>query len=289
MTSRANGAVRQRHWSNSSGLRRARGGGAFALVGGVCLSLLLSQAWADELDKATALYHRGKFAEAAKLGRAAGSADGFALAAKGTLVDAVHLAPLEKKSDLLQVAIGDARRALALDPEHVEARLQLAIALGNLAELRDPIQAHLDGFAKRGKELIDQALRLDPDNRWARALLGIWHLRIVERAGAGLGQQLYGASREAGLDYCSEALSDRVAALKYGCAVAMLELDGAEFAEVAEQTLTAIGATPARDAAERLVQSDAGRLLEALKADPPPADRGVGESGAAPQGGALRD
>jgi hypothetical protein len=157
--------------------------------------------------------------------------------------------------------------ALARDPDHVDAHLQLAMALGHLAELQDPLSAHVNGYAKSGKALIDQALALDPGSQWARALLGIWHLRIVQRAGDALGQSLYGASRESGRELCRDAMTGThgALALKYGCAVALVELDPHEFAASARQTFAAIKEAPARDAADRLVQGEAERMLDKLK------------------------
>lgn len=231
---------------------------------------LISAAAAGELPEAEALYHDGAMREAASLARAAGGADGFALAAKATLVDAVYRAPADEKAALLERAAEDARQALALDPNHVDAHLELAIALGHLADLKDPVRAYLDGYAEEGKALIDQALALDPGNRWARTILGIWHLRVVERAGEALGDRMFGASRQAGVKRCLDAMIDArwEPALKYGCAVALLELDPVTFKGAASRALAAVKDAPARDAADRLVQSEAERLLAALKSDP---------------------
>lgn len=231
---------------------------------------LISAAVAAELPEAEALYRDGAMREAAAVARSVGGAEGFALAAKATLVDAVYLASEDDKAALLDRAAEDARQALAYDPDNVDANLQLAIALGHLADLKDPVRAYLDGDAKDGKALIDRALALDPDSRWARAILGIWHLRVVERAGDALGNSIYGASRQVGVERCLDAVVGArwEPALKYGCAVALLELDAKNFKGAAAQALTAVKETPAADAADRLVQSEAERLLAALKSDP---------------------
>ncbi|HYZ26883.1 MAG TPA: hypothetical protein VE592_10505 [Geminicoccaceae bacterium] len=217
--------------------------------------------------EAETLYQRGDMAAAASLARSLNSAEGFSLASKATLVQAAYLSPDTEKQALFELAAADARQALALEPDHVDAHLQLAIALGQLAELKNPISAHVGGYAEEGKALLDQALLLDPDNEWAQALLGMWHLRVVHHAGAALAGQLYGASRETGVGLCLQAIGGArsALALKYGCAAVLVELDFDQFEDTAERTLAAVKDAAARDAAENLVQAEATRLLDELK------------------------
>jgi hypothetical protein len=240
----------------------------------IALGLLVaatSSGAAAGLDQAEALYEQGDMAGAAALARSLGSAEGFALAARATLVQGAYLSPAAQKQALFELAAADAKEALALDPDQVDAHLELALALGHLAELEDPISAHVNGYAKEGKALLDQALALDPDNAWAQALLGIWHLRIVQRAGAALAGSLYGADRETGLELCSQAMgtAGEALALRYGCARALVDLDREAFAGEAERTLAEIKETRARDVADALAQAEAARLLAQLKSATP--------------------
>jgi hypothetical protein len=258
---------------------------AWLLALGLALGGAVAPAAAAGLGEAEALYQQGEMAEAASMARSLDSAEGFTLAAKATLVQAAYLSPQPEKQALFELAATDAKEALALDPKEVDAHLQLALALGYLAEMEDPISAHVNGYAKDGKAMLDQALALDPGNQWARALLGIWHLRIVQRAGDTLAQSLYGASRETGIELCSQTTAERrgALALRYGCAVALIELDPDQFADPAGRTLAAIEAAKAEDAADGLVQAEAARVLEAIKSGgfrrPRPA---AGESGLIP-------
>ena len=210
-------------------------------------------------------------AAAARLGRALGSAEGLALAAKATLVQGTYLSPATEKQALFEQAASDARAALARAPNHVDAHLQLAVALGQLADLEDPITAHVNGYAEAGKTLIDRALALDPGNEWGRALLGMWHLEVVHHAGDTLAEQLYGASRDTGIELCSKtmAAADAALALKYGCATLLVELDAEAFGQTAARTLAALKEVEARDATDRLVQAHATRFLAKLKAPDP--------------------
>jgi tetratricopeptide (TPR) repeat protein len=227
------------------------------------------------LGEAEARYQRGDMVGAANLARSAASAEGFVLAAKATLVQATYLSPMAEKRALLEQAMTDAKEALALDPDQVDAHLQLAIALGQMAELDDPISAHVNGYAEEGKVLLDQALALDPDNAWARALLGMWHLRIVERAGDALAEGLYGASRAAGVELCSRALAGMDAALelRYGCALTLVELDPDEFEDTAEAALAKVKDSAPRDAADSLAQAAATSLLDELRSGGVPETR----------------
>jgi hypothetical protein len=227
----------------------------------------LAPAAAGGLDEAEARYGQGDMAGAATVARSLASAKGFALAARATLVEAFYLSPDAGKRALVEQAAADAEAALARDPHLVDAHLQLAIALGQLAELEDPLSAYLNGYARQGKALIDRALALDPDNAWAHALLGMWHLRVVARAGDALAASLYDASRETGVELCAETMAapHEAFALKYGCARSLLELDPARFAGTAEQALAAVQQARPHDAADRLVQAAAGRLLAGLE------------------------
>ena len=85
----------------------------------VGLMLVLGGAQAGDLDEAKRLYDEGAMAAAAKLARTAGTADGYALAAQATLLEAVYLADRSSQPDLFDQAAEDARRALALQHRHV--------------------------------------------------------------------------------------------------------------------------------------------------------------------------
>jgi hypothetical protein len=254
--------------------------GAGRLVLGLLLALALDlvlglrhgAAAADDLKTsdlaaAEALYEQGEMLAAAELARQNGGADGLVLAAKATLVDALYLADGAAKSQLLERAVADARQALALAPNDEEPYLQLAIALGALADWQGPIAAHLNGSAKEGRELLLRARQLAPDDPWPDGLLGIWHLQIVRHGSAVLAAELYGASAEAGLALCRRAavLAPEALALRYGCAVSLLEVDPKRFGREALRTLVAILRMPAADAAERLVKRAARQQIAAFR------------------------
>ena len=230
------------------------------------LLLAAGPASAQDLAEAMALYDQGVMLKAAELARGFGTAEGHALAAQATLVAAVYLVPGGPDRSLLRQAADDARAALALDPNHLEAHLRLAVALGYIGE-GDPIDAHLNGTAHEGKALLDRALALAPDSAWTHGLLGVWHLRVVTHAGPMLAERLYGASLEQGRGQCAEAasLAPDVLAVRFGCAIALLEADPRRYTEEAAETLDTVAKLPADDAATQLIRADARRRLDGLK------------------------
>jgi hypothetical protein len=107
----------------------------------------------------------------------------------------------------------------------------------------------------------------------------------VQRAGDALAEGLYGASRAAGVELCSRALAGIHAALalRYGCALTLVQLDPDGFGDTAEVTLARVKNSAPQDAADRLVQAAATRLLDELKSGAfRRSGRDVGESGIVP-------
>jgi hypothetical protein len=235
----------------------------------LALALLIgagATAHGQDLRAAHTLYDQGVMLKAAGLARGFGTADGYVLAAQATLVAAIYQVPGGPDETLLRQAAADARAALALDPNNVQALLRLAVALGYIAE-SDPIDAHLNGTAHEGKALLDRALALAPDSAWAHGMLGVWHLRVVKHAGPMLAESLYGASLDQGRAQCDEAarLAPEIVAVRLGCAVALLEADPRRYRQAALATLDAVTRLPAGDAAAQLIQADARRRLDALE------------------------
>jgi tetratricopeptide (TPR) repeat protein len=220
---------------------------------------------ADGLPRAEALYEAGEMREAAATARTLGSAEAYSLAAKASLVEAVYQADDGERTALLEQAIRDAKEALALNPQSVDARLHVAIALGHLAE-DDIVGAQMNGYVEEGKRLIDQALALAPDDPWAHGLLGMWHLQVVRHAGRTLAGSLYGADPRTGLAQCEKALAmaPRDLAIRFGCALSRLQADPDGVDWRALNQLKLVEHMPAQDAAESLVQAKAERVVREI-------------------------
>ena len=100
---------------------------------------------------------------------------------------------------------GAARAALALNPDSVDARLQLAVVYGMRGRRASLAEAFARNYAPRGRRLIDEALALAPDSAEAEAVLGAWHLEIIRRSGR-VGALAYGARVEQGIAAFERAL-----------------------------------------------------------------------------------
>ena len=238
-----------------------------SLLAWFCIFGALTSTKAAGLDEADRLYRAGNMLEAARVARAVGSADGYALAAKAALVDALYLAPDHERPALLQQAADDADRALELEPDHVGAMLRLAVTLGHIAELEDLVSAHVKGYGRQGRELLERALALRPDDAWANGLLGIWHLQVVSHGGAMLAESLYGASEAEGRRLCTRALQlePDATSIRFGCARSLLDLDATAYRDEALADLRRVVDAPAEDFASQLLREEAEAEIQKVR------------------------
>jgi prophage DNA circulation protein len=117
------------------------------------------------------------------------AADQCALAARATLTVAAYQTSDRTKAEaLISTAMTDANRALEQVPNHVEATLQNAIALGYRAKLNQS-----PGIAKEAKKLMDRALQLAPNNGFAAIALAGWNGESVADIGSFLAGTVLGA------------------------------------------------------------------------------------------------
>ncbi len=217
-------------------------------------------------DKAYEAYVAGHFTVAAMLAEADGSADALAFAARSRIADAIAR---DKPGclDCLTRAEAAARAAIARDAALTEGWIQLAIAIGFRGRLVGSVEAQSEGLAEQGRAAIDRALELEPDNVWARASLGSWHLEIVRRAGSLLASILYGASEDEGLTNFRKAIAadPTNVLLQFNYALALLALDRDRFESEADAALIE-GIKDAReDALTRIMRMRAETLMQALK------------------------
>lgn len=231
----------------------------------------LSLAHAGEPVPQAALnaYEAGDYARAARLGEEQATAPALAFAARALVADAISR-PDGLCVPCLEQAETLARRATARDPRLVEALLQDAIAMGLRGRAMGVEAARADGLAERVRQRLDAALALEPDNLWARASLGAWHLEITAHAGTVLAALLYDAGPGEGLRLYRKAVADAgdEAVLPYQFALALLALDEKRFAPEAERALLQAGQSPRRDALSLYIKERATGLLKALRDRP---------------------
>jgi tetratricopeptide (TPR) repeat protein len=218
-------------------------------------------------------YARGDYLEAATLAEEAAGADDLAFAARALLAHCMTGA-VRPDARIVERAVRDAEAALRLDPQHKEARLQLAIALSLKSRDMDVMAAWSAGYGEKGKKLADDVLRADPANFYAHGFLAVWNLEVARRGG-GMGAWMLGASTESGQNHYEKARSlapdDIGVHWQYARALAALDLRG-RAAEVHAALQRALAAA-ASDHVERVMQARAQQLSDALAGDREAAQR----------------
>lgn len=236
--------------------------GEWALASAFLLAALTSTApaWADD-DAALTAFSSGRFLEAAAAAQASPNHEHLSIAARALLAHVVLEADSRTAQARIDEVISVSERLLLLSPQSVEARLDLAFALGVKSRRMGRLEAMRKGYARRGKRLIDEAVANEPNNAWAQAMLGGWHCEVLRRGGA-VGARLYGAKFEHGAEAFERARQlapdDPAIALQYG--VALLGLDAVRHAEQARALFADAAAASARDAFDGLMAAEASRL-----------------------------
>jgi tetratricopeptide (TPR) repeat protein len=214
-------------------------------------------------------YHDGDYANAVNLAEADGSAVALALAARARLAQATLATDPKARDADVDAAIDLSKRALKLDPQEIEAHLQLAIALGLKGRRVGAFRAHLSGLGADARRHIRAVLEQQPNNPWALSVFGAWNLEIVNRGGAGAARFFYGATREAGIAAYNQTLvlaPDNLV-LQYERAMEFITVDpdGLE-----AETLAGLGAVELlqpQTTLEAELHRRAGVLAAAIRAD----------------------
>ncbi len=218
-------------------------------------------------DESLRLYESGKYLDAASLASTADAASSTALAARATLAHAIYVADPAQRAAGVQRGEELAGKALSIDPGHVEARLQLVIALHQKTLATTPIGAYFRGYATEARSHLKTALRLDPDNPFAHALLGGWHFEIVRLAGPVLAGILFEAELTDGRAAFAKAIALMPGSivLRYEFARALLLNDAdTNRTEAVRLLRAALQATPTNDL-DKMIAARAGALLDAMK------------------------
>jgi tetratricopeptide (TPR) repeat protein len=210
-------------------------------------------------------FANGDYLRAASIAESNGSPRALAFSARAHTAYAVSREIL--CGPCLVEAEAKARAAIEADPMLADAYVQLAVAMGLRGRLLDSIEAQSEGLAEKGRAALDRALELDPQNAWARASLGGWHLEIVRRAGPVLASTLFGASKSEGLRNFRAALAQDLGngMLRYHFALSVLALDVDEHHDEARTALAWASESGRHDAMMKLTRERALHLLRTLK------------------------
>jgi hypothetical protein len=243
----------------------------------IALLALAAPAAADPPGAAMRFYAAGDFMAAAEIAEAQNSSSSLAFAARALMAECLTAPDRASIDALIARAEHAAREALTLDEGSVDARLQLALAIGARGRRSSMTDAIRHNYAHQGRRLIEEALERAPNEPWAHALMGGWHLEVLRRGGRA-GALAYGARLGAGIAEFDRARAlapnDPLIALQY--AVALIELDSDRYAVQAADLLHASATARPRDAFEAHAVREAGRLAGVLERDgPAAADRAV--------------
>ena len=200
------------------------------------------------------------------------SADDHAFRARSLLAKAMTANGRLPNSALLNEAREAAEAALAIDPGHIEGRLQWSLAMSLSTRAMSTRQVRRSGVGERSKAVIEGVLADDPDNINAHGFMMVWHLEVMQRGGR-MGAMVMGASlREARAHYREAIQLDASdASIRWQYARALTLLDAKKHRSSIIEALEAAIDAPRETALEEVMHERALGLLAALKADGPKA------------------
>ena len=227
----------------------------------LCVFLVSPLAMAQE-DTHLIAFSEGRYGDAAAIAQDTSSADGLAFAARSLLAEAMSASDYEPPSALIEEAEQHARAALQTDPAHIEARLQLAIALSLRARPLSTRDAMRAGDGEEAKYLAESVLADDPDNPYAHGFLAVWHAEVRRRGGA-IGAAMVGASMRKSKHHYRAAISAKPgdASIHWQYARALAALNVRKYSAEINSALDAAIAAEPETTLERTMQARARIFL----------------------------
>ncbi len=232
----------------------------------VVLILICSPLASAEPSARLSAFVEGRYLEAVSLAEAEPSSDSLAFAARSLLAEAMSAETQVPSPTLAEDAERFARRALEADPQHIEGRLQLAIALSLRARPMSTQQARKSGYGTEAKKLAESVLDDDPDNFYAHGFLSVWHIEVVRRGG-GLGAAVMGASVKKAKRHYQRAIAidPEDASTHWQYARALAALNARKYREDIRTALEAAYAASCETQLESVMKARADFLKTALK------------------------
>ena len=166
---------------------------------------------AQSLEEARAAYADGRFLEAAELAESLGTSNGHALAAESLAIHGYYIAADEDRAALFERAMRSAEEAVRLDAANPEAHFQSAHAMGRDAQIVSVMEALNNGYARKVRAAIEEALRLKPQMAGAHLSLATWNAEVVSKMGRVVANLTFRASRRAALEHYQRALEQSAA------------------------------------------------------------------------------
>lgn len=239
-----------------------------------CLLPFPADTSAQSIDEVRNAYRDGRFLDAADLGEALGTSDGYTLAAQSLAVYAHYEASEDEWDSVIERAMRLGEAAVQADSTNAEAHCQYAHAVGRYAQGVGTMTAIRRGLANKVRRALEAALEIDPEYPGAHLTLGGWHNDV---AGEGfLARQLYGASREKAVHHYERALElvpdSKILLYEYG--IRLPELDRENGTQRAREMLEKALGLPPIDMYEEYIHLDILDGLDALARTRPVTSRG---------------
>ena len=229
------------------------------LASAAIVHLLLAGATAAQsIEAARAAQDDGRFIEAARLAEGLGTSAGYALAAESLAIHGYYVAKELEKEALFERAMRLADEAVRLDPANPQAHLQSAHAMGRYAQTVGAVKAIAQGYVRKVRQAIEDALARDPEMAGAHLSLATWHAETIN--GAGLAARVvFGASRKRALVLAPD---EKLAYLEY--ALGLLLLKKKKDRKQARDLLARAIEAPPKDACDRILHEIAVGKLKSL-------------------------
>ena len=210
-------------------------------------------------------FTEGRYDDAASVADLSSTPDSLAFAARSRLAEAMSASDFIPPAELISEAELLARTALEDDPQHIEARLQLAIALSLKTRPMSNRQAMRAGYGEEAKELVESVLEDDPSNTYAHGFLSVWHVEVRRRGGA-IGASVMGASvKKARRHYqAAIAMSPDDASVHWQYARALAALNAKKFRAEIDTALDAAITSDTDSSLEGVMQARAEILQSSL-------------------------
>jgi len=226
-------------------------------------------AMAQEQDARLMAFSEGRYVEAADLTEADQNADSLAFSARSLLAQAMSNEEFLPPQSVVEQAEHYARAALDLDPNHIEGRLQLAIALSLRARPLSLGEARRTGFGEESKTLALSVLEDDPGNPFAHGFMAVWNIEVRRRGGA-IGAAIMGASIKKARKHYQAAISERPhdASIHWQYARALASLNAKKYRSEINDALSAALNCGTESELEVLMQTRALTLNSAIASEP---------------------
>ena len=230
----------------------------------VLMGVMSCSAYAQPYSETQKLIQSGSYSAAVKSGQALNTADSLSLASEA-LAKEVMLGEAENPKASALMARNLAEKALDMEPNHQNARLQFVVTDGFVARYTGDVTAWFKKLPQKSLELI-QSYRNDfPDDPKGDALMGAWHLEIIRKSGEESAERWFGARADYGKAFFEKSLQqdprDPIVNINYAFALIALveeESDGENRGKAQNMrrahTLieTALEAPPSDDLTEKM-------------------------------------